>query len=93
MMGHKGNKVTYPEFQALSKDEQRESILRTAYNCIDGAPVSLARRIEIYFDETEETQRRRNHCQCGVVAWLHFDGSENYVPADAVLSHPYKPQE
>ena len=49
------------EFRAMTKDEQRENILNTAAMCIDGAPKSLARKIEIYFDETEEDRRQRRN--------------------------------
>ena len=49
----------YKEFRALPKWEQREKILDISSMCIDGAPPSLARRIEIYFDvnEAEQTER------------------------------------
>jgi hypothetical protein len=50
----------YAEFRAKTKDEQRESILDIAAFCIDGATVGLARRIEIYFDVTEEQQEQRH---------------------------------
>lgn len=49
----------YAEFKSMSKDEQKEQILSIAERCIDGAPVSLARRIEIYFTEETTYPKRR----------------------------------
>jgi hypothetical protein len=50
----------FAEFRALSKDEQRGQILDIASMCIDGASVSLARKIEIYFDVTQDEQVQRH---------------------------------
>lgn len=58
-MGRKKQYDPFAEFRALSKDAQREEILDIASMCIDGASVGLARRIEIYFDVTEEDQKER----------------------------------
>lgn len=80
-------------FSKLSKDQQRDEILRITALCRDGAPVTLARKIEIYLGETEESTLERQRCDCGGLSWQHFDGTENYIPADAILSHPYKPKE
>lgn len=41
----------FKTFRELSKDEQRENILAACELCIDGAPTTLARKIEIYFNE------------------------------------------
>lgn len=41
----------YAEFKTYSKDEQKEHILAVADKCIDGAPVFLARWIEIYLED------------------------------------------
>jgi hypothetical protein len=38
-------------FYALSHEEKRDHILSVCENCIDGAPLSLARKIEIYLNE------------------------------------------
>lgn len=38
----------YETFASMSRDGQREHILSVTERCIDGAPVSLARKIEIY---------------------------------------------
>lgn len=89
----KRQRDAYPEFMAKSKDEQRDEILRITAMCRDGAPVSLARKIEIYFGETEESTVERQRCVCGGLSWQHYDGRENYVPADAILSHPYQHKE
>lgn len=51
----------YKDFRALSKEEQRESLLDVSSMCIDGAPVSLARRLEIYFDVSPDEQKERRH--------------------------------
>lgn len=40
-------------FRNLSRDEQREHILSVAERCIDGAPASLARKIEVYLNAEE----------------------------------------
>jgi len=45
------NQEVWDDFRKLSKDEQREVILSISERCIDGAPVGLARRIEIYFED------------------------------------------
>lgn len=47
----------YADFKALSKDEQRESILSVTEKCIDGAPVYLARWMEIYLTDTYRGDR------------------------------------
>lgn len=49
----------YKYFRELSKEDQRENILASASMSIDGASVSLARKIEIYFDVTPEEQQQR----------------------------------
>jgi hypothetical protein len=49
----------YAEFRRLTKEEQRDRILSSAALSIDGAQVSLARWIEIYFDATPEEQEAR----------------------------------
>lgn len=38
----------YEAFATMSREGQRANILSVAERCIDGAPVSLARKIEIY---------------------------------------------
>jgi hypothetical protein len=45
------NQQVWDDFAKLTKDEQRAQILSIAERCIDGAPVGLARRIEIYFKD------------------------------------------
>jgi hypothetical protein len=52
-------KNRYEDFRALSKDEQRERILSLTSMCHDGAPLMLARWVEIYFDATEDEQKDR----------------------------------
>lgn len=37
-------------FRQMSTNDQRQNILDVAKWCIDGAPVSLARKIEIYLE-------------------------------------------
>jgi hypothetical protein len=59
-MGKKKQYDPYAEFRAMSKDEQRERILDIASMCIDGATVGLARRIEIYFDVSDDEQKQRH---------------------------------
>ncbi len=49
----------YADFRALSKDDQREHILSVSALCLDDAPRSLARKIEIYFDATDDDQANR----------------------------------
>lgn len=78
------------EFRKLTLEQQRDEILRITALCIDGAPVTLARKIEIYMGETEQSTLERQRCVCGGFSWQHFDGREHYVPADAIRSHPYK---
>lgn len=51
----------FQNFRAMSKEDQRENILDSCSMCIDGASVSLARKIEIYFDVTPEEQKERMH--------------------------------
>jgi hypothetical protein len=58
-MGRKGSD-RYAEFRAMTKFDQLQNILDVASFCIDGAPVSLARKIEIYFDVTEAEQIERH---------------------------------
>ena len=41
----------YAEFRAMTKEQQKESILAVTDKCIDGAPVFLARWIEIYLED------------------------------------------
>lgn len=43
------------EFRKLSKADQSIHILEVAERCIDAAPVSLARKIEIFLTEYSET--------------------------------------
>lgn len=45
------NQAMLDEFRRLPKSEQREVIISIASRCIDAAPPTLARRIEIYFDD------------------------------------------
>lgn len=45
------NQQVWDDFRKLGKDEQREVIVSIAERCIDAAPVGLARRIEIYFED------------------------------------------
>lgn len=51
----------YEDFRALDKFGQMEHLLNIASMCIDGAPKSLARKIEIYLDSTPEEQNERRH--------------------------------
>lgn len=37
-------------FRQMSTNDQRQNILDVAERCIDAAPVSLARKIEIYLE-------------------------------------------
>lgn len=49
----------YADFRAMTRDEQREHILTVCALCWDGAPKSLARKIEIYLEATPDDQKRR----------------------------------
>lgn len=46
-------------FRELSKEDQREHILSVCALCRDGAQVTLARKIEIYLDVSQEDQKAR----------------------------------
>lgn len=45
------NAQAYADFAKKSKSEQREILLSIAERCVDGAPVGLARRLEIYLSD------------------------------------------
>lgn len=49
----KNMKIYLEPFVNMTRVEQREHILSVAERCIDGAPVSLARKIEIYLSGEE----------------------------------------
>lgn len=55
----------YETFRQMDKGQQREHLLIIASMCIDGAPRSLARKIEIFFEATPEEQRERMHLTLG----------------------------
>lgn len=65
----------YAEFKSMSKEDQKANILSIAERCIDGAPVSLARKIEIFLDATVEPKQRRTKegkmafAKCYDIAW------------------------
>lgn len=47
-MRKKKRQTFYEYFAEMSREDQRAEILAVTAMCIDGAPVSLARKIEIY---------------------------------------------
>lgn len=47
-MAKRKRQTFYEYFADMSREDQRTEILSVAAMCIDGAPVSLARKIEIY---------------------------------------------
>lgn len=71
----------YAEFKSMSKEDQKKQILSIAERCIDGAPVSLARRIEIYFDAPAEPKQRRTKegKMAFAKAWDAGDASEENI--------------
>ena len=50
-------RADYDWFRELSREDQRKNILAVADLCIDGAPVSLARKIEIYLEGESDGPR------------------------------------
>lgn len=71
----------YETFRTLSKEEQKEQILSLAERCIDGAPVALARKIEIFLDATPEPKMRRTKegKMAFAKAWDAGDASEENI--------------
>lgn len=59
-MGKRKQCDPFERFRAMTEEEQIENILDIAAFCIDGAPVSLARKIEIYLGATQADQIERH---------------------------------
>jgi hypothetical protein len=59
-MGKRKGSDPYQYFREMTPEEQLQNMLDVAAFCIDGAPVSLARKIEIYFGVTEPEQVERH---------------------------------